>query len=55
MKSKKQDFKAVEFMRTARKLLTEKYQQDRVAFLNELQEATNIFLKLRKKKSAHVA
>lgn len=49
------EFKAVAFMRNARKTVTEKYQNDRTAFMNEMDEATKEFLKLRKKRkqSAH--
>ena len=49
------DFKAVEFMRSARKRMTEKYQKDRTAFLSELEQTTNDFLKLRKKKNRKAA
>ena len=50
MINNKEEFKAVEFMRIARKQLTEKYQKDKKAFFKELDEATQNFLKLRKKK-----
>ena len=50
MKNKiKDNFKAVDFMRSARKRLTELYQKDREEFLNELSDATNDFFELRKK------
>ena len=55
MKSNGNDFKAVEFMRSERKRLTEKYQHDRNAFLKGLDRATQDFLKQRKKKRPHTA
>lgn len=51
MKIKKNDFKAVEFMRSARKRLTEKYQKDRKTFLADLEKATLEFKAKRKLKS----
>ena len=50
MKNKVEEFKAVEFMRNARKQLTEKYQKDKKAFLKELDSATLNFIELRKNK-----
>ena len=44
------NFKSVEFMRSARQRLTEKYQQNREAFLKEIEQATEEFLKVRKNK-----
>lgn len=55
MKKNEKEFKAVDFMRSARKRLTEKYLEDRTAFFKELEAATDDFIKSRKKKAASQA
>ena len=50
MKNNTQEFHAVEFMRTTRKYLTEKYQHDRNSFLKELDRTTQDFINSRKKR-----
>ncbi len=54
MKSKEKaipGFKAVEFMRKARKEATEQYQKDPKAYLKHLEEISKEFLQRRKAKS----
>jgi hypothetical protein len=49
MKSKQEEFKAVEFMRKQRTKLSRKYRENRKEFLKELDQAMNAFLKPQKK------